>query len=217
MSVERRPTRRPVAASPTAATGELARPLRADARRNRERVLKVAQEVFAAEGPAVEIDEIARRAGVGVGTIYRHFPTKEALAQAIVSGHLERLLLHARSLVTADNPGDAFFAFLSRFVEEGAAKRDLMAALSNHGLRVPCPTTGRADELRDVVSQLLVRAQHAGSVRHDVGAEELLALVAATIMAGKCQGSERSSQQRLLGIVCDGLRRIGTPKSPIAS
>ena len=86
------------------------RPLRADARRNRARVLDVAREVFAAEGLTVPIDEIARRAGLGIGTVYRHFPTKEALFEAIVLDRIERLTALAESAPGAD-PGEAFFDF----------------------------------------------------------------------------------------------------------
>src|SRR5579859_3112251 len=96
--------------------------MRADAERNRQRVLEVAQAVFAAEGLAVPIDEIARRAGLGVGTLYRHFPTKEALFEAIV---IDRM----GALVDAD-AGEAFFAVLGRVIEEGAVKKDFIDALS---------------------------------------------------------------------------------------
>src|SRR5271170_7879529 len=106
------------------------RPLRADAERNRQRVLEIAQQVFATEGLAVPIDEIARRAGLGVGTLYRHFPTKEALFEAIVIGRIEGLVDYAREGARAPDPGVAFFGFLSRMVEEGSAKKDFLGALA---------------------------------------------------------------------------------------
>src|ERR1700728_1033653 len=109
------------------------RPLRVDAERNRQKVLDVAQGVFAAEGLAVPIDEIARRAGLGVGTLYRHFPTKEALFLAILVDRMERLVADARELARAPDPGEAFFGFLSRVVREGSTKRDFMDALSASG------------------------------------------------------------------------------------
>src|SRR5260370_4133101 len=86
---------------------ETPRAMRADARRNRARVLEVAQAVFATEGLAVPIDEIARRAGVGAGTVYRHFPTKEALFEAIVISRVERLTEEGGSLASAEDPGPA--------------------------------------------------------------------------------------------------------------
>ncbi|HEY1552270.1 MAG TPA: helix-turn-helix domain-containing protein, partial [Kofleriaceae bacterium] len=102
------------------------RELRADAKRNRERVLAIAQQVFAAEGLAVPIDEIAKRAGVGIGTVYRHFPTKEALFAAIVHDRMERLIEYATSLGNAAKPGDALFAVLDRLIEDGGHKKDLV-------------------------------------------------------------------------------------------
>ena len=99
------------------------RPLRADAARNRARVLEVAYETFAQEGLSVPIDEIARRAGVGAGTVYRHFPTKEALFRAIVASRLQRLIDSATPLLEGDDPGAAFFAFLALLVEEGEKDR----------------------------------------------------------------------------------------------
>src|ERR1700744_1694300 len=106
------------------------RSLRADAERNRQKVLEVAQATFAAEGLAVPIDEIARRAGLGVGTLYRHFPTKEVLFQAVVLGKMASMSEEARAKAGAVDPGAAFFGFLARIVEGSAVKKDLMEALS---------------------------------------------------------------------------------------
>src|SRR6516165_10830108 len=94
------------------------KPLRADAERNRRRLLAVAQEVFAAEGLAVPIDEIARRAGLGVGTLYRHFPTKEALFAAIVTERMKAVVDDARSLRDVGDPGEALLGFLGRMAAE---------------------------------------------------------------------------------------------------
>src|SRR5215467_9547609 len=93
-----------------------ARKLRADAARNRTRVLEVAYDTFAAEGLSVPIDEIARRAGVGAGTVYRHFPTKDSLFQAIVLTRHERMTAQARQLASARDPGAAFLDFLAALV-----------------------------------------------------------------------------------------------------
>ena len=84
---------------------ETSRPLRADAARNRARVLDVAYETFAAEGVAVPIDEIARRAGVGAGTVYRHFPTKEALFQAVIEDRVRSIVADGRGAAGAEDPG----------------------------------------------------------------------------------------------------------------
>src|SRR6266700_6667819 len=99
------------------------RPLRADAARNREKVLRAAREAFAESGYGVPLDEIAARAGVGPGTVYRHFPTKEALFQAVVAARVEDLVADARRRSRAAAPGEAFFGFLARIGDEARVKR----------------------------------------------------------------------------------------------
>ena len=113
------------------------RPQRADAARNRARVLEVAYDTFAAEGLAVPIDEIARRAGVGAGTVYRHFPTKEDLFRAVVKDRIQRIVNDGRALVAGDDPGQALFTFLrSMVLEWGATDRGLADALAGLGIDV---------------------------------------------------------------------------------
>src|SRR5256885_17263867 len=102
------------------------RRLRADAARNRARVLEIAYDTFAAEGLAVPIDEIARRAGVGAGTVYRHFPTKEDLYRAVIEDRLNRIVADGRALLSSDDPGQALFAVLrSMVLQWGATDRGL--------------------------------------------------------------------------------------------
>src|SRR3954465_10653266 len=105
------------------------RPLRADAARNRARVLEVAYETFAEQGLSVPIDEIARRAGVGAGTVYRHFPTKEALFEAVIGERMRFLVGRARELLAAD-PSAALFEFLREMVRTGAADHGMVEALA---------------------------------------------------------------------------------------
>src|SRR5258708_35087835 len=114
------------------------RPLRADAARNRARVLEVAYDTFAAEGLSVPIDEIARRAGVGAGTVYRHFPTKEALFQAVIEDRMQRLVDDGRALLESDGPGKALFTYLRSIVLQwGAGDRGLVAALAGFAIDIP--------------------------------------------------------------------------------
>ena len=101
---------------------------RADARRNRLQILQAAETCFAEQGIGVPIDDIARSACVGVGTVYRHFPTKEALVEAVIITRMGKLTAEARALATSDDPTEAFFTFLERLAEEGSAKRDLVDA-----------------------------------------------------------------------------------------
>jgi AcrR family transcriptional regulator len=195
--------------NPTAgwAAAEATRPRRADAARNHERILEAAEAVFANQGIAVPIDEVAAKAGVGVGTIYRHFPTKEALFEAIVVSRLARLSATADAMATAEDPGAAFFGFLEELGEQACAKRDLSEALMNAGVDIKVRAGGLAEELQQRVGVLLVRAQEAGAVRTDVDALELLGLVFAACSAtDHAAGRDPEVFRRLLHIICDGLR-----------
>lgn len=188
------------------------RPLRADAERNRRRVLEVAQSVFAAEGLAVPIDEIARRAGLGVGTLYRHFPTKEALFAAIVVTRMEEVIADARALLEADAPADAFFDFLARMVEGWGQKKDFVDALASAGIDLKDIRRAK-HELHRQLGSLLERAQAAGEVRKDVSIQEVLALIGATFAALERHGISAKGSERMLAVIFDGLRAPGRPKA----
>ena len=185
-----------------------ARPLRADAQRNRARILEAAEVVFAAEGIEVPVDTIAEKAGVGVGTLYRHFPTKEKLCEAILLDRLSGLTVDARALADAADPAAAFFGFLEHIVEEGAAKRDLLVAVMGAGLAFDMAAAQVKDELREAIGVLLERAQAAGAVRPDVTAAMVVSLVGATCQAAAHTVGAPACD--LLTIVCDGLRPQAT-------
>jgi AcrR family transcriptional regulator len=185
------------------------RKLRSDAARNRARVLDVAYEAFAAEGLGVPIDEIARRAGVGAGTVYRHFPTKESLFQAIVANRIERLVDHARSLTDARDPGDALFAFLATMVAEGATDQGLVDALAGVGFDLAEAAPGAEQRFMAALGDLLTGAQQAGAVRSDIDPHDLK-----TLLVG-CQAMQQYSgdadvTDRVLAIVRDGLKARST-------
>ncbi|WOX10568.1 helix-turn-helix domain-containing protein [Streptomyces sp. N50] len=185
-------------------TTERQRPLRADARRNRERILQTARTAFAAEGLAVPLDEIARRAGVGPGTVHRHFPTKEALFEAVVREHLEQLTLDARAALAEAEAGPAFFAFLARMTAEADAKQDLTEAITAAGDPMGVEAEELAAQLRQLFGALLSRAQQAGAVRDDVDAADVQAIVVAALTAGRRRGtSERP--RKLAELVFDCL------------
>ncbi len=180
-----------------------ARPMRADAVRNRARILEAAEVVFASEGIEAPVDAIAEKAGVGVGTLYRHFPTKEQLCEAILMERLSALAADARALAGAEDPAGAFFGFLAHVVEEAASKRDFLVAVMGAGVTFETSVTEAKDELRAAVDVLLRRASEAGAVRPDVTAAMVMTLVGATCQAATndtCPGRD------LLGIICDGLR-----------
>jgi AcrR family transcriptional regulator len=187
------------------------RPLRADARRNRERILQVARHAFAAEGIGVPLDEIARRAGVGPGTVHRHFPTKEALFDAVVVEHLEQLTRDARAALQADEAGSAFFAFLIRMTSEADAKRDLTDAIAGAGANLGNATVQVATDLREIFAAMLERAQRAHVVRTDVDTADVQAIVLAALTAQR-QRADTARPDRLAALVFDCLR----PNDPVA-
>lgn len=186
-----------------------ARPLpqRADARRNRERVLDVARAAFAVEGLSVPLDEIARRAGVGPGTLYRHFPTKESLFEAVVQDRLQRLAAEGATLREAADPGAAFFTFLDRVAAEAGPKRDLFDALASAGVETGPAVKAASDDLRAQITFLLDRAQAAGAVRTDIDHADLTALVSGMLFA--LQPRAGADRKRVLSVFRDGLRPGG--------
>ena len=181
---------------------ETARPMRADAARNRAKVLEVAYETFAAEGIAVPIDEIARRAGVGPGTVYRHFPTKEALFQAVISDRVRSIVDRAHELLAAD-PGNALFDFLRDMVRTAATDHGIADALSGYGVNIDEAAPGAEAAFLGVLDEMLTAAQRLGTVRADVGGAEVKALMMV------CKSTDQYGAgvaDRVAGIVVDGLR-----------
>jgi AcrR family transcriptional regulator len=183
------------------------RELRADARRNRERVLRTAQQLFAEDGLGVSLDEIARRAGVGPGTVHRHFPTKEALYLAVATDQLEQLVAGAKVLAATDDPA-ALFTQLSRMMAMGAENVAVKSALvaAEFDLRTAAPDV--AADLTRQVADLLDRAHAGGAVRPDVTVDEVMALVAGAFAAIRHANAETSKKRsaHLAQIILDGLR-----------
>ncbi len=182
------------------------RALRADARRNRARVLEAAEAAFASKGTSVSTEEIARDAGVGIGTVFRHFPTKEALLEAVVVGRLERLAAEAASLATAEDPGSAFFSFFASTVDRSATKIALADALAAAGLDVERAVAEVGRELRRTMGVLLGRAQAVGAVREDATVADVIALLVGASRAAEHAGWDRGVQTRTVAIMLDGLR-----------
>jgi AcrR family transcriptional regulator len=185
-----RPLRADVAAA-------VARPLRADAARNRENVLRAARDAFAESGYGVPLDEIAARAGVGPGTVYRHFPTKEALFEAVVTARVQDLVADARARADACDPGEAFFGFLARIAAESAAKRDLPDAISIPG--------SLREDLNAALDVLLRRAQQAEAVRADVRTPDLIVLFKG-LFASLADISDPARRDLVFAVLADGLR-----------
>ena len=176
------------------------RPLRADAARNREKVLQAARQAFAESGYGVPLDEIASRAGVGPGTVYRHFPSKEALFESVVTARITDLVSDARARADADDPGEAFFGFLARIAGEAAAKRDLPDAISVSG--------SLREDLFAALDLLLRRAQQAGAVRAGIVTSDLIVLLKG-MFAGLAGSTDPAVHERVFAVLADGLRAPG--------
>ena len=185
----------------TSQSSDPPRQLRADARRNRVRILAAAEEVFAEKGPSASTEEVAERAGVAIGTIFRHFPTKQDLLAAIMKELLSRLAEQADAL-TAD---DALFTFFADLVAQAAHKKNVVDLLAATG--VDLQVADAVQRLREKVAELLSRSQDAGTVRTDVRLDEVMALLTSACQGALRSGWDQDLQRRTLAIIFTGLRR----------
>lgn len=183
--------------------------LRSDARRNRDRVLSAAQESFAEAGSLVPLDEIARRAGVGAGTVYRHFATKEALFAEVVAERLEAIVEEGRSLAAAEDPGQAFFDYFALVAERATFNRAVCEALE-HGAVQQC-SADIDGKFGDVFGTLLRRAQEAGAVRSDVDITDVRALLGGSLAMER----GRRVPGRMVALASDALRPPNVTKTEL--
>jgi AcrR family transcriptional regulator len=180
----------------------LSRPKRADARRNYEKVLVAAREAFAEGGESTSLEEIARRAGVGIGTLYRHFPSRQALIEALYVNEVEDVSRSAAELQGAE-PWEALYAWLERVIAYMGTKQALAAELLNYLDRdAPLFQECRAS-LFAAGEPLLKRAQDAGVVRPDVEFSEVMHMV---MGIGKIPATDPAQTAHVLRIALDGLR-----------
>ncbi|WP_395298390.1 helix-turn-helix domain-containing protein [Kitasatospora hibisci] len=207
--------------------GAQERPLRADAARNRARLLAAATEVFTTRGIATPTEEIARAAGVGVGTLFRHFPTKEALLEAVMVRRLEEIATAtARLADNAERPGGehadgertdgdggedgsgggAFFAAFRVVVERSAGKDEFTRALAAAGVDAHAALHASGTAIREHLARLLAAAQRAGAVRREVGMVELFALLVGTTTAVERLQDDPAARELVFTVVFDGLR-----------
>ncbi|APU21652.1 TetR/AcrR family transcriptional regulator [Actinoalloteichus sp. GBA129-24] len=192
-----------------AATTSARTPLRADARRNRERVLEAADAVFSEVGPAASTEEVARRAGVAIGTVFRHFPTKEALIEAVAIGRLTQLTAEAERLSDTADADAAFRTFFHRWIELSATKHQFATALAHSGTDVQQITSthpGVVQQLHQAVAGLLARAQQDGSLRPDLSTSDVVALMVGASHAHEHIGPDPTQRAHLLSVIFDGLR-----------
>jgi len=179
---------------------------RADARRNRARILEVAAESFATDGLTIPLDEIARRAGVGPGTVHRHFPTKERIFEEIILSHVEALAAEAKALRSETDAGAAFFDFCVRLIDKGMSNRGIAEALSGVGVDLQAKIAAATTDMHNAMEEVLIRAQRDDAVRGDVTIQEVKALFAGIHLAAELQPDDPQLPRRLMAIICDGLR-----------
>jgi len=187
-----------------------ARTQRADAVRNRERILEAAQVVFSAGGPDASLEAVARRAGVGIGTLYRHFPTREALFEAVYRHQVEQLADLAEQLKSQPQPVEALRHWLRSNVKFVATKKGMSAALALAANSSSELAAYSRDRLTKAVGALLDRAIAAGEIRADISPEDIL-----RAFVGMCyindQPGWQTSVLRLVDVFVDGLRsRLNT-------
>jgi AcrR family transcriptional regulator len=186
-------------------TAEPARALRADARQNREKLLAAAAELFAASGMEVSLQAVAHRAGVGIGTLYRHFPTRNALVEATYRNEVERLCDAAVELQRTRPPDVALAEWMDRFVTYVAAKRGMADALQSITASKPELYPSTRTQLLEAISSLLESAATSGAVRADVEPEDVLRAMNAVWLVTDEQDWQARAH-RLLRLLMDGLR-----------
>ena len=178
---------------------------RADARRNRERLLAAATAAFTAATEPVSLEAIARDAGVGIGTLYRHFPTRDVLVQTVMQDELDALEARAAALLSSDEPAEALAVWLREHLAAASVCRGLGASamikmLDHEDEALPCESMRRAG------AALVARAQEAGAVRADVDIDDLMRLVNAIGLATEDAPNGPARAEHLLAVVIDGIR-----------
>jgi AcrR family transcriptional regulator len=186
------------------------KPLRAHARRNRDALLTAAREAFAGDEVNIRIEEIARRAGVGVGTLYRHFETREALIEAVYRQRVDDLCATAPHLLATLEPDEALRAFLEQLIAHSAASQGMAVALESlMSTRSVVFARARAD-MTEAIASLMAAAVEAGTVRADIAPETVF-----QAMGGICtshhQPGWEAGAQAVVHLLLDGLRKHSRP------
>lgn len=188
------------------ATPAPARVMRADARRNYERLLAEARTAFAAHGAEASLEDVARRAGVGIGTLYRHFPNRDALLSAVFEDAVADLLARSRELLADPNPCAALVTWLREMITQASEYRGLARTLMSVGHDADSALARCSDPIREAGGALLARAQEAGTVREDVAIGDLLQLTHAIALAAEETSSDPDLADRLLTLTLRGLK-----------
>jgi AcrR family transcriptional regulator len=184
---------------------QIVRPLRADARRNRERVLTAAAVVFSEHGRDAQMDDVASRAGVGVGTVYRHFPTKEALMEALAVDRFEKVLAAAKAALQRDDPWEAFVEAVWEGAELLSSDRAFTEIVGE--LQGPMPLSDEfLTTMNDTWGEILRRAKDCGALRDDVVLDDIPMIMCGVGFATRKPHSCPSAWRRHVAILIDGLR-----------
>ena len=183
-----------------------ARKPRADSARNRQLLIDAAKAGFSAVGLDVSLEEIARRAGVGIGTLYRHFPTREAVVEAVYRREVEHLAEAVPQLLQTSPAGEALHKWMHLFVDYIATKRIIAPSLAAAAARTPALHKTSLELITGAVSTLVERAVASGDVRKDIDPSDLLRAMVGVSYGNPDVGWEASAR-RLIDILMDGLRR----------
>jgi AcrR family transcriptional regulator len=190
--------------TPPGTSAESPRPARADARRNYERVLAAARDVFTRHGVDASLNDIARRAEVGPATLYRHFPTREALLEALLADRYDDLATHAHNLLTHPSPYDAVAAWLRAFIAHITTFRGLAAPVKTALEDETSALFSACHAMRAAWQELVTHAQRAGTLRADTRASDLLRLANAIAWATEELPDNTNQADRLLGLTLKG-------------
>jgi AcrR family transcriptional regulator len=182
-----------------------ARPLRRDAQRNRERIIEAAREVFATRGFAATLDDVAHHAGVGVGTVYRRFPTKESLVEAVFTDRIREVVALAERCLEAPGAWEGLTEFLTTAAHMHSEDRGLRDVTLSSGVKKRFPEAG--DRLETVITELVLRAKAEGTLRADFEPTDIpIIFTMVSDIAGDCAGHPGHAYERYLRLVIDGLR-----------
>jgi AcrR family transcriptional regulator len=178
---------------------------RSDAKRNRERLLVAATDAFREADEQVSLEGVAKRAGVGIGTLYRHFPTREDLVEAVYLSELDRLLASGADLLAAEPPDLALRVWMDRFADWAAGKQGMMETLRAMFASGAIVRSEMQERLAATIADFLAAGAAAGTLRGDVEAPDVLRSLIGLITVGG-SGPDRSSLDRTLDLLLDGLR-----------
>jgi AcrR family transcriptional regulator len=178
------------------------RPLRADARRNEAKLLDAARQVFAKYGSDASMEAIAKHAGVGVGTLYRHFPKRVDVVEGLYRNDVDLLVSAAEEAMAEADAWEGLAGWLEAYVRYAQSKKTLLSELQDAFSKNPQLKLDSRERIIAALSRVLGRAQQAGRAREDVGAEDLMNLLWAM-----CPNASEPQSRRMLAVVLDGLRR----------